>query len=77
MEVRQTSAELSHVHQWVMGGQTLRVKAKRRDESRRGRHECLRHIRHPACCGFEAMALSVASIDSGAARGKVEALVGA
>ena len=61
MAVGQTAAELSHVTQWVMGGQTLKVKAKRRDESRRGRYECLRHM----------------SIDSGAARGKVEALVGA
>jgi hypothetical protein len=48
MAVRQTAAELSHVNQWVMGGQTLKVTAKRRDESRRGRHECLRHIQPPA-----------------------------
>src|ERR1035437_520014 len=44
MPVRQTAAELSHVTQWVMGGQILNVTEKRRDESRRSRHECLRHV---------------------------------
>ncbi|HEX7423790.1 MAG TPA: hypothetical protein VF311_07880, partial [Terriglobales bacterium] len=44
MVVRQTAAELSHVNQWVLDGQILMVTAKRRDESRRSRHECLRHV---------------------------------
>src|SRR5665811_474921 len=44
MVVRQTAAELSHVNQWAMGRQILTVSAKRRDESRRSRHECLRHV---------------------------------
>lgn len=50
--MRQTAAELSHVNQWVMGGQILTVTAKRRDESRRSRHECLRHIRQPGTRGL-------------------------
>src|SRR5450759_300517 len=44
MLVRQSAAELSHVNQWVLDGQILMVTAKRRDESRRSRHECLRHV---------------------------------
>ena len=49
MLVRQTAAELSHVNQWSMGGQILTATVKRRDESRRGRQECLRHDQQAQC----------------------------
>jgi hypothetical protein len=43
MEMWQTAARLLHANQWVHPGKLLGDSEKRRDESRRGRQECLRH----------------------------------